>query len=68
MSELGDDELANFKMPLSFIGLIFIGVNSGKEETDGMQLWASAFVRSLVCLCLSGLGVSEGTVKLGFKC
>lgn len=68
MSKLGDDGLADFKMPLSFIGLIFIGFNSGKKETDGRHLWASAFMRSLGRLCLSGPGVSKGIVKLGFRC
>lgn len=68
MSKLGDDGLADFKMPLRFIGLIFIGDHSGKKETDGGHLWAWAFMRSLARLCLSGLGVSKGVVKWGFRC
>lgn len=52
MSELGDNELANINMPLSFIGLVFIGVTSRSEETDGTHLWASEFTRSLIGLCL----------------
>lgn len=67
MSKLGDDGLADFKMPLRFIGLIFIGDHSGKKETDGGHLWAWAFMRSLARLCLSGLGVSKGVVKWGFR-